>query len=163
LLGGDIDADADADLDADADADADGEGDGGEGAMWLSMRFWTFFDAFFGLTGVALTLAGLEPWPTLVSAIGTGLVASLSVGHALRRLKRAQISSGVSAIDLVGERGTVLLPLEPGAPGKIRLSLKGRDLEVVASTAVHRAPIGAQVRVREVTPDGTALVVPVNL
>ena len=53
----DIDVDADLDLAAGADVDADGSLDVGlidALQAWLpftSMRFWTFFAAFFGLTG----------------------------------------------------------------------------------------------------------------
>ena len=69
LLGGDHDADGDVDMDADADVDADvdadadidGDADGGHDGhgdvagffgVLGSLRFWTFFTAFFGLTGL---------------------------------------------------------------------------------------------------------------
>jgi hypothetical protein len=63
LFGADQDADADADIGADGDVDADAgheglaHGDlGGFVAVFISLRFWTFFATFFGLTGVVFTV-----------------------------------------------------------------------------------------------------------
>lgn len=162
VFGGDLDVDTDVDVDVDADADADAENDGGGGSLWLSMRFWTFFDAFFGLTGVALGWAGLGPWLTAAAALSTGFVSATAVSVLLRRLKRARVNSQVSEVDLVGERGTVLLPVGPDARGKVRLSLKGRDLEVLAHSVETDFGVGSRVRVQQVEGDGTVRVVPVS-
>src|SRR5690606_15637009 len=88
LLGGD---DGDADGDAHAEAgDHGGHGHGGDlqldGAasdflLWRfrSLRFWTFFLAFFGLTGLALEGFGLleSSWLTLAASLGMGIFAGL--------------------------------------------------------------------------------------
>ncbi len=165
LLLGDLEVEADVDVDVDVDADIEAEadsGDGDGGFAWLSVRFWVFFATFFGLTGVALSVAGLGPELTALVAVGDGLVASLAVSHVVGRLKRQKVSSSVRSIDLVGERGTVLLPLGPNTTGKVRLSLKGRDLEVFATNTSEPTPIGARVRVSQVADDGSVRVSRVN-
>lgn len=161
LLLGDleVEADVDVDIDADVEAEADaGDGDGDGGLAWLSIRFWVFFATFFGLTGVALGVAGLGTTPTAVAAVVDGLLASLAVSHVVGRLKRQRVSSNVRSTDLVGERGTVLLPVGPDAPGQVRLSLMGRDLVVLATSTGAATPIGARVLVRQVADDGSVVV-----
>jgi hypothetical protein len=52
-----------------------------------SIRFWTFFVAFFGMTG--LVLDGLDimtPDVTLLVAIGTGVIVGASANAAVRIL-----------------------------------------------------------------------------
>ena len=73
----DVDVDVDADLDVDHDADVAPSVDTAD-ALWLpflSLRFWLFFVAFFGLVGTMLTTLVLEP-----TQWGLGLGISLGVG-----------------------------------------------------------------------------------
>ncbi|MCG8425261.1 MAG: DUF1449 family protein [Proteobacteria bacterium] len=160
LFGGDtesdvgVDVDVDADVDTDlvgdgvgeleADAGADADSDTGVSTMdgflaWLpvtSLRFWTFFLAFFGLTGTVLTAFGLLSSTAVTAAIsvGIGYLAGTGMIAALRYLSRNQIGSTVSEHDYVGANGTVMLPVARAQLGTIRIEMKGRTVELLART-----------------------------
>ena len=158
----DMEMDADADLDADADADADAAGtDALDG--WLpitSIRFWTFFLAFFGLTGTLIAGLGLAQSP-----IATGLIAG-AVGWAsgaamiavYRRLKTDVVDSHVSDRDCLGASATVVVPVLPGQLGKVRLEIKGRTVELLARSEDEALGRREHVVVYEVETDGRVLV-----
>jgi membrane protein implicated in regulation of membrane protease activity len=102
---------------------------------WLpiaSLRFWTLLLFVFGLTGTLLSLT--EPESTLTPWLsgGTALVGASLATAALKRLARREVSSGVTTRDFVGASGRVLLPIEPGRPGKVRVSLKGQSHDLPA-------------------------------
>lgn len=149
----------------DKDADAgDGGGDGGgdtdtaaqhfdngvgeaHGSLaglftaFLSLRFWMFFLAFFGLTG--LVLDGLD----LVDSALVGLVAAVFMGLAtgqgtvavFRRLATSETSTAAGAADYIGRSGRVLVGFGAGDLGKVRLTLKGTTVDVLATTDEERA------------------------
>lgn len=136
----DVDVDVDVDVDADADVDAvhaldvvDAEG------VWLpflSLRFWTYTAAGFGLTGSLLTwLGSLPAVGTAIAAGGTGLVAGLSMAYLMRAVKRGEASGQVRVSDYVGAEGTVMVAIAPGAVGKIRTRIRGEEIDLVAVTA----------------------------
>jgi len=159
-LGGDSDSDADHDLDHDHDFDhdvdhdfdhdfdhdvdhdtdlvhvGDASTDLGQAGIWLpffSMRFWTYFTASFGVTGLALT--GLAPIGAVLSAWvagGTGLLTGTGMAYATRALKRAQVSSGVGVHHLVGSVGTVIVPIRAAETGKVRCVVRGTDVDLLA-------------------------------
>ncbi|MBX3467103.1 MAG: DUF1449 family protein [Planctomycetes bacterium] len=143
---GDSDHDVDHDLDHDLDHDVSHGGHvGAADAVWLpilSIRFWTFFLAFFGLTG--LTLEGLRavgligaPWPVVLGlAAATGVGAGALVSRLLRGLKQERVSSEVvPELDYVGKAAEVLLDVAPGDPGLVRLDVKGVSIDVSAVLA----------------------------
>lgn len=150
LLGGhdDADADVDGDLDADADADADVEAGadkevsvGGHGdvsgllVMFLSLRFWTFFMAFFGLTGLSLDLLDLigNPWATLAIATAMGLVTGGSAVAIIRALSKDTSGKAVESSDYVGKTARVIVPFEGSKVGKVRVDVKGSSIDLLAS------------------------------
>jgi len=137
----DVDGDVDADIDADADADIDSGGLGGLGdavQAWLpfaSMRFWTFGAAFFGLTGVLLETA--SPLSGLSAGLVSGAVGYLcgtGATRIIRALRKQRVDSSVGELDFLGAQGRVLLTVKQGQPGKIRLELKGRTIDLMAET-----------------------------
>jgi membrane protein implicated in regulation of membrane protease activity len=176
LLGGDHDADADADADVDADVDADAgvdaHGDldhshgtmdmGGHGpagallAALRSFRFWTFFLAFFGLTGLVLTWLGLVDSDLLALALsgGMGAVSGLGVFGVLRHLSSDDSGSVASSNDYVGKTAKVVVPVSPGGVGKVRLQLRGTTVDVLA-TSIEEESVGAREEVLIVEMDGT--------
>lgn len=140
----DIDADADLDADADVDADHDGHVPVGD-AMWLpvlSIRFWTFFLAFFGLTGLSLEglrVAGLvgAPWGVVLGlSIVAGVASGWLVSKIIQQLKHEKVSSEVvPEHDYAGKAAEVLLDVAPGDPGLVRLDVKGVSIDVTAVLA----------------------------
>jgi hypothetical protein len=142
------DADHDVDHDVDHDAAAHDVGDvhlGAADAIWLpvlSIRFWTFFLAFFGLTGSLLEafrklgLIGAPPAVVAVLAAVVGLGAGYAIARILRSLKQERISSEVlPETDYPGKAGEVLLDVAPGDPGMVRLDVKGVSIDVPALAA----------------------------
>ncbi len=157
FLGGDadagveIDADVDVDVDAGIDADADaavhgeadikGEADFSTG-IWLpffSLRFWIFGTAFFGLTGVLLTLLApylqwnSELWIALVSSV-LGLSISAASAYTFQWLKRNESNSMVRQKDYIGRTATVTLPVDARSKGKILLDFGNQQIDFIAET-----------------------------
>jgi membrane protein implicated in regulation of membrane protease activity len=135
----------------DAHADADGDAGGHEGmasadghdapggfesfmVAFLSMRFWTFFLAFFGLTGVVLDGFGLVS-STIVAAIlsvGMGLFTGGGAVWLMRRVRADDSNSAVTSKDYVGKTGRVLVAFGPGQTGKVRMDVRGSTIDLLA-------------------------------
>jgi membrane protein implicated in regulation of membrane protease activity len=148
FMAGDADGDADAghvdmeaDAGGDADADADhghdhaGHGDGGFLPIFLSIRFWTFTLLAFGLSGTLLhyldlTSRMIVPFIALGLGLGSGLLASLT----FRALQKTEATSSGSASEAVGQLAKVLVPPKKSARGKIRVSIKGQTVDLMATT-----------------------------
>lgn len=132
----DIDADADVDVDADADVDKDfGHGDAaGFLYTFLSMRFWVFFLAAFGLTGIVLDGFDLaHPWLGLALSIAMGTGSGFLAVTAIRKLGSDRDSRVVSSKDYVGKTARVLVPFEGEGLGKVRVDIRGNSIDLLAS------------------------------
>lgn len=153
----DVDADHDVDLHLDHDVDLDADHDvdlapgtdlahgadhggaiDGEG-LWLpflSLRFWTYFAAGFGLVGTGLTwLGSLADLIIGLAAGGTGLVSGLAMAYAMRLLKAGEAHGQIKMSDYEGAEGRVRVALGPGSPGKIRTVIRGEELDLIALPA----------------------------
>jgi membrane protein implicated in regulation of membrane protease activity len=134
----DQDADSEIDHDADVDHDAHSEMEMHGGSVWLpffSFKFWTFSLAFFGLTGLLLRLLTDIGTPLeLVFSIPTGTIIGSGVTYALRSLRKNQISSSIGHAEFIGQDVEVLLPVSKEQAGKIRVELKERKIELLATT-----------------------------
>lgn len=186
IAGGHDDADGDADgdgghdghgdaeADADADAHADVDGHGGhdshshplaaDGNAFLStfasLRFWTFFFAFAGGTGIALTLLGLPSFVTAVAAAVMGGTSGGFAAWAFRYLGRNQLTSSLSSEDWIGRTAKVVVPVSDVRPGKILMSFDNEVKELVAlsaGTSDGAIGVGEEVIVVSMT-DGVAKV-----
>ena len=126
----------------------------------LSLRFWTFALAFFGLTGVVFEGMKLVSDPRLVAGLagGSGLVAGLGISLVLRSLKRQVVNSLPTEVGFVGLTGEVLLAVCPGDPGRIRVHSRGVDVDLPARGHDGATlPKGSKALVVDVT-DGVATV-----
>lgn len=108
----------------------------GAGAFWLpffSLRFWTYAVGTFGLLGCLLTLFTPTPAPTvaLVSA-ATAAVMGTVASVVVRMLVRADRSSAAGLDDFYGVEGRVTVPVRPGLPGKVRVTVKGDVIDLIA-------------------------------
>ena len=101
---------------------------------FLSARFWTFFLAFFGLTGLSFHALGLLPWwwLTFTLAVGVGLAAGGGASLVVRELARRESNSAARVADLVGKTARVTVGFGPGGTGKVRLEAKGTTQELLA-------------------------------
>jgi hypothetical protein len=136
--GGKPEIDGHADVDADHDHDHDGGVDVG-GLAWLplaSLRFWTFFMAFFGATGTALTLIerDMNAWVRAAIAAAMGYVCGAAAVSVFRYMRRSQTTSNLAVDDYIGETAVVRVSVARGKTGKVRLDLKGRTLDLLAET-----------------------------
>src|SRR5688572_15274706 len=108
----------------------------------LSLRFWVFAAFAFGLTGTVIRVLGLaSPLLALLLAVLVGFGSGALAVWVFRALARSESSSAVASDDLIGQLGRVLVPLAPGATGKVRLDLRGQAVDMLATT--DDASIGA--------------------
>ena len=141
----------------DADGHGDGHGDGhadghgghdthehahadGGGAMgflstFASLRFWTFFFAFGGATGLALTILGLPSAVTGVAACVMGGVSGGFAAWAFRYLGKNQLSSSLSSEDWIGRTAKVTVPVSADRTGKILITFDNEVKEILALSA----------------------------
>ncbi|MCB9701487.1 MAG: NfeD family protein [Myxococcales bacterium] len=181
---GDVDADADIDADADADVDADADhGDGfahphadvDAGALihvergqlsrrkrrnpllstLSSLRFWTFFATFFGLTGAVFEGLGLVgAIPAMILALTMGGLIGTTATVVLRRLAAGTTGAAPTSRDFVGQSGRVLVPVRPGGLGKIRLQIQGTTVDMLATTdegEIDAGQLALIIEIRETT------------
>jgi membrane protein implicated in regulation of membrane protease activity len=146
FTGGDGDADVDVDADVDADLDAEGSASAPVGAAHgslegvfttlLSLRFWTFFGAFFGLTGLVLDGADLVPGTVvpLSIALGMGVGAGFVAVRVMRALQRDVTGQVATAAEYVGKSGRALHAFGSGELGKVRIELGGTTVDILAKT-----------------------------
>ncbi|MFQ5572098.1 MAG: hypothetical protein ACE5G0_20670 [Rhodothermales bacterium] len=134
----DVDFDTDHDVEFDADADVDihvGSGDVDMSPDFVDLftiRALFLFAAFFGLTGVLLSLTNTgEPLTGILAAL-MGMVIGLGGNYVIKRIGYAHVSSNVSAVDLKGRTGQVIIPFDGADKGKISLVSKGQRLQLVA-------------------------------
>lgn len=108
----------------------------GLGLPFFSLRFWTFGGCFFGLTGVILSLLNpaLSPQFVLWVSIAVGVISGTAMVWTLRLLQRQQADSMVRADDLLGLPTLVEIPFDQNSRGKVRLSIKGSTLDLIAMT-----------------------------
>jgi hypothetical protein len=145
------------------DTDHGHGGDSDVGLAWApigSMRFWVFLLAFGGGAGYALTKMGSG---SVVSAIGAAAIGWASGSIAVlvvRKITKTSVSTGVESIDVIGSTGTLLLPVGKDRPGKVRIELKGKAEDFVATLVDDgvELPTGAQVLVVAEGEHGSLLV-----
>ena len=128
---------------------ADGAHPDGPGILSTRSAIYGVFT--FGLVGTLLHVPGIvEPRTALVVAIGSAVAAIVGVGYALRSLDDAS-ASGAAALDEVrGRRARVLVACARGQRGKVRVALKGHQVDLLATTDEERIDEGAEVVIVDV-------------
>jgi len=139
---------------AGGDHDAHG-GDAQSGWLpFLSLRFWTYFALTFGLVGAILELIGQVSASTPIIAAASGLVSGYLVMRILRLIRAAAGNSTQGVQDILGTTGRVLVALNDQEPGKIRCSVKGDSIDLIALSHDRKSiPAGEEVVV--LAMDGT--------
>jgi len=128
-------------------------------AAFLSVRFWTFALAFFGLTGVIFEkIVPMEDGRiVLASSVVAGFVIGLAAALIVNKLRAETVTSTPSELGYVGLEGEVLLEVTPAEAGRIRVSARGSLIDLPAKTDGPSFPKGARALVVDVT-DGVARV-----
>ncbi|MBI5533419.1 MAG: hypothetical protein HY898_11935 [Deltaproteobacteria bacterium] len=106
----------------------------GAAALFLSMRFWTFALMAFGIVGAALHYLELCGFVgTLALALGSGVGSGMLAAWVFRNLTRG-VSSSETVTDAVGHVARVLVPMKKGQSGKVRVQIKGKVIDMIATT-----------------------------
>ncbi len=137
----DVDFDIDADADADLDMDADGEGTpdletriGKKYRPWFSFKFYTYALAFFGLTGVLMSLVGQgESMLGIGLSVVMGLIAGIGASYLMHYGdKDSAAARARGERDFLGAQAEVLLPIKAGSRGRVRVKIGGRTVDMRA-------------------------------
>lgn len=137
------------DFDAGHEADAGDHETGHEGPWipFLSLRFWTYFFGIFGATGLLLTnlTSSVEPIIGMVSG-GTGFISGLAAAALVRWISKNEADSTARDSDLLGLRAKVTVPIRDQQLGRIRTTVKGELLDILATAEEMKAlPEGTEV------------------
>lgn len=158
ILGAHADHDASPDAHGGAEPAASGDPQGIESFLvWIvSVRFWTFFAAFFGLTGLLLDGFGLvgSSWLAGGLAVGMGAFAGFFASWLVRVMTAESSNSAVMASDYVGKSGRLLVGFGPGSVGKVRIEVKGSTIDLLC-VAMDEHTYEAKDEVLIVEMDGT--------
>jgi len=106
-----------------------------------SLRFWVFLFTFGGGAGLALGWLGSGAAVAAGGALGIGWASGAGAVAIVRSLARHSVSSALGGADLIGETGTLVLPVGPGKPGKVRVDAKGRVEDYVAHVVDDRSTV----------------------
>ena len=118
------------------DSGHDSHADSAPGLGWApvtSLRFWVFTLTFGGAVGLVLTHLGSSELESAIGAGGVGWVSGVMAVGIIRSVTKRSVSSQLGAAELVGSTGTLVLPVGPNKPGKVRVEIKGRTEDYVAN------------------------------
>lgn len=123
------------------------------GPVMLSPRAVTFGLMAFGMVGTPAQMLGLlSPVATFVVAALSGIGGAVLSGLTLQRLGDPAASGAASLQEARGQTGRVIVACVPGSRGKVRLSLKGMTVDVVAVSQTE-IPVGATAWILDVHDD----------
>jgi len=123
------------------------------------MRFWVYFVGGFGLFGLATTFLNVTVEPIrMFASLATGLLAGTIAAYLMRWARRDDTDSSVKEADFLGVTGTMVVPPTNGEPGKIRVSVKG-DLIDMLALPLEGASIAKGDEIVVVTVEGDRAVV----
>ncbi|HRK20504.1 MAG TPA: NfeD family protein [Fimbriimonadaceae bacterium] len=123
-------------LEADHGAEGSDHGPGHDGPFipFFSLRFWTYFIGIFGGTGLLLSLLTQTPEPaTGLWSAGTGMLSGLVAASLVRWISRHEADSTARDSDMLGLRAKVTVPIREQQLGRIRTTVKGELLDILAT------------------------------
>lgn len=132
------------------------------GDVWfpfLSLRFWVYSSACFGLIGTLASLfsgAG-EPKIFFISLL-TGVLMGLVAAYTYRYLSRHEVQGGIGTADFVGALGKVLVSVGETKTGKVRMTIKGDTIDMLALSEVGHFEVGEEVMVTGLDGDKVTVV-----
>lgn len=126
LFGGDHEGDSDS---------GDHDGDAGFWLPFFSLRFYTYFFAGFGTTGLLLKyLTKANPITAAIISGAVGVGSGLGVAILMRILRVTETTTSSKDKDVLGKEGTVLVAIRGSNPGRIRCTVKGDIIDFLATT-----------------------------
>jgi membrane protein implicated in regulation of membrane protease activity len=125
-----------------------------EGPGLLSTRSMVYGLFTFGFIGAALHIPGLaSPGVALAVALLGGLAAGAGVGYMFHMAGHPEAAGGGRFDEARGRTARVILPCAPDRRGKIRVSLRGHQVDMMALSENGEIPEGREVVVVEVKDD----------
>ncbi|MEY4577513.1 MAG: hypothetical protein RL701_2216 [Pseudomonadota bacterium] len=125
----------------------------------LSLQGLSAFFSMFGLVGLALhDQTGLSPLPSTVGAFVGGWLMTVVIGRIFRAAKRLESSGTLDLKNAHGAEATVYLRIAPQKPGKVTVTVQGRQVEAEAISEDAVYETGDRVRVVRALPNGSVLV-----
>jgi membrane protein implicated in regulation of membrane protease activity len=122
-----------------------------DGPGILSTRSVIYALFTFGFVGGLLHIPSVvEPRTALAIAIVSAVAAGAAVGYVFQALGHAGASGAAGLDELRGRKARVLVDCARGQRGKIRVPLKGHQVDVLATTDEERIAEGAEVVIVEV-------------
>jgi membrane protein implicated in regulation of membrane protease activity len=122
-----------------------------QGPGLMSIRSLSYGVFAFGFVGGALHVLGLAaPGVALAVGLGAGAAATLLVGLTFRQLGDPSVSGAAGFHEALGASGRVIVACARGRSGKVRVSLKGQSVDMLATTDEDEIPAGAEVVIAEV-------------
>jgi membrane protein implicated in regulation of membrane protease activity len=122
-----------------------------EGPGLMSLRSLSYGVFVFGFVGGALDLLGLaSPSAALGTAVAGGVAATLAVGLTFRRLADPTVSGEAGFHEARGANARVIVSCARGRSGKVRVSIKGQAVDMLATTDEEEIPAGAAVVITDV-------------
>ena len=101
-------------------------------AYVASVRFWAFGLLAFGLVGTLVTAMRFAAGAVAATvATGAGLLAGFVAVTVLRRMMTRPASSHATASDVVGKVGRVIVPPNEAGRCKVRVEIKGAQVDYV--------------------------------
>jgi membrane protein implicated in regulation of membrane protease activity len=135
-----------------ADIGHDGGGHhAAHGPGLMSLRAASYGVFTFGFVGGTLHVLGLtSPTAALAIALVAGVAVMLAVGFTFQRLGDPTVSGEAGLHEARGATGRVLVGCARGREGKVRVTLKGQTVDMLATTDEDDIPAGAEVVVTDV-------------
>jgi membrane protein implicated in regulation of membrane protease activity len=122
-----------------------------EGPGLMSIRSLSYGTFAFGFVGGLLHVLGLvRPPVALATGIASAAAATLFVGLTFRRLADVAVSGQAGFHEALGFRARVLVPCARDRAGKVRVTLKGQTVDMLATTDEDAIAAGAEVVITEV-------------
>jgi membrane protein implicated in regulation of membrane protease activity len=118
------------------------------------LRLFVYFCLGFGPMGLVALATGRNAFASLLFAIPVG-VAAVFLAQAFFRFQRQDTDSQLTSADLVGQTGTVIVPLDDKTMGKVRILVGPVVAEQYALAAHPGAAFknGDQVMISSVTDE----------
>jgi membrane protein implicated in regulation of membrane protease activity len=122
-----------------------------EGPGLMSLRSMTYGIFAFGFVGGTLHVLSLaSPGVALAVGLASGAAAALVVGLTFQRLADPSVSGQAGYHEARGAVGRVIVACARGRSGKVRVSLKGQTVDMLATTDETEIPAGAEVVIADV-------------
>lgn len=117
-------------------------------STWISVRFFVYFAATFGVFGLLATRgAGLETWTAFAIAVVAGGLVGQAVHQLIRFIRRTSGDSTTRPEDYVRRLGRVTAPILHPRQGEVSIQVRGteRCVPAIAVGQTHEFKIGDQV------------------